>query len=324
MIKNKENEQETSNQTVSKSSGSILSFVVFILILTFAIVSIGGFCYLKLQKQQQQIADLEQKTTDLPKLSNKQNVLEQRILNLENSLLNDSPALPTGTSELDDMRQNFNKWLAEKENALNGVLQKLQNTKISDKPQMPEVLLAAGALTVQDIAERGLPFEYEAEVLQILAQNNPQAQKYTAEIQEFSRSGITGSKALIEDFNNIYAILNDMPTVELLPQVQPEESEAQNWYEKAWQWVKKFAVHRKKMPKPEFAADKDVVHKLINEARFAEALNKMRTDIKYNSIEAPMLLEWQKQAEAYIKFESAMQALIMNSLASIRLKEMQH
>lgn len=322
MVKNTENEQETTNQNTQKS-GAVFGFWISIIIAAAALCA-GGFCYIKMQQQQLQIESLTQKTTDIQSLNNKQNNLEQRILNLENSSLNGASVLPADNSAmLDDVRQDFKQWLAEKENTLNGVLQKLQNIKINDKPQMPEVLLAAGALTVQDIAERGLPFEYEAEVLQILAQNNPQAQKYTAEIQEFSHSGITGSKALIEDFNNIYAILNDMPVLELQPQIQPEESEAQNWYEKAWQWVKKFAVHRKKMPKPEFTANKDVVYKLVNEARFAEALNKMKTDVKYNSIEAPMLLEWQKQAEAYIKFENAMQALIMNSLAGIRLKEMQ-
>jgi hypothetical protein len=324
MVKNKEIEQESTKQTAQKSSGSFFNFLVIIIIFAVGAASAGGFCYVKMQEQQQQIFDLERKTANLQKISNKQNDLEQRISNLENLSFEATSNLSANDSvEFEDMRRNFDKWIDEKENAINGTLQKLQDTSVNNEPQMPEVLLAVGALTVQDIAERGRPFAYEAEVLQILAQDNPQAKGYTAEIQEFSYSGITGSKALIEGFNNIYAVLNDMPTVELQAQAETDEPETQNWYEKVWKWIKKFAIHHKKMPKPVFAADKDEIYKLVNEGRFTEALNKMKIDVKYNSINAPMLQEWQKQAEAYVEFESAIQALIMNSLANIRLKEMQ-
>lgn len=322
MEKYTENEQEEANPNMQKS-GVIFGFWISIIIAAAALCA-GGFCYVKMQQQQLQIESLAQKTTNIQNISNKQNNLEQRILNLENSSLNSASVLPVDNSAmLDEVRQNFKQWLAEKENALSNALQKLQNAKISEKPQMPEVLLASGALTVQNISQSGLPFEYEAEVLQILAQGNPQAEAYAAKIKQFAQNGVTNAQTLVEDFNNIYAVLNDMPTVELQPQTQTDEPEPQNWYEKTWQWIKKFAVHHKKMPKPEFAADKDTVYKLVNEGRFAEALNKMKTDVKYNSVAAPMLQEWQKQTEAYVDFDNAVQALIMNSLANIRLKEMQ-
>ena len=56
----------------------------------------------------------------------------------------------------------------------------------------PEVLLAAGALTVRGLAEYGLPFDYETEVLQILAAGNETALNYISSIKKYAVSGKLG------------------------------------------------------------------------------------------------------------------------------------
>ena len=50
----------------------------------------------------------------------------------------------------------------------------------------------------------------------------------------------------------------------------------------------------------------------------------MRTDPKYTAVELPALKAWVDQVEDYLQFEGAMKSLIMNALANIRLKEMEH
>lgn len=322
MEKNTEN---TPKETSSTSNGfvSFLGWILFFAVL-IAVGGAGWFGYGQMVKIQQKIADLEQNAQSANKLYNKQNMFEQRLTALENSASETYVAAPSDNSaEMAEIRGQFNEWLEQKENALSSALQKLENVKVSDKPQSADVLLAAGALTVQNMAQTGLPFEYEAEVLQILAQGNPQAQKYATTVQKFAHGGVVSAKSLVEDFNNIYAVLNNMPVADAPAQPQAEEPTPQKWYEKAWQWFKKLAVHRKKMPKPEFKAEQDQIYALVNEARFAEALNKMETDVKYNSVEAPMLRAWQNQAESYVEFEAAMNALLMNAMANVRLKEMQ-
>lgn len=197
---------------------------------------------------------------------------------------------------------------------------KLQN----DKPTEPEVLLASGVLVIRDMAEQGLPFAYEAEVLQILAQGNPQASEYANQIQKYAVSGLTGSLALIEEFNTLYATLNEETVIAEEPKISPENETNIVWYEKIWNWFKEQAAHRKKIAKPIFKAEKDAVWTLVNEGKFAEALKKMQTDAKYAKVSLSALQEWKTHAEAYVEFDAAMRALIMNALANIRLREMQH
>ncbi len=307
--------------------------------LILAAIAAGGFYVAYLEnrlpwlnapqaiEEQKQPAPLQ--TSDTAILADKIAVLEGQVRILNNKIIALQNATPADSMEL---VKNIDSRLAQIEQANNEAIAQIMaqvaaekgETPQANKPASRDVLLASGALIVRDMAEQGLPFAYEAEVLQILAQGNPQAEQYAATAQQFAASGLKGAPALIREFNKLYATLNDQPTVNTTTTEITITDEPQTWYAKTWQWFKNIAVHRKKTAKPEFNANEDEVYQLVNAAHFAEALNVLKTDSQYTRIDAPALAEWQKQASAYVAFDTAMRGLIMNALANIRLQEMQH
>lgn len=190
-----------------------------------------------------------------------------------------------------------------------------------DKP-LTELLLASGAIIVRDMAEQGLPFAYEAEVLQILAQGNPLAEKYVAAAQQYAVSGLKGKQELIAAYDHLYDSLNDAP-LKTAPAAEAEVT-PQTWQEKIWRALKKLVVYKKKVKKPEFKAEQDPVYALVNEGKLAEALAKIQTSNAYTMSGSEALQAWTGQVQTYLDFNRAMTGLIMNALANIRLKELQH
>lgn len=185
-----------------------------------------------------------------------------------------------------------------------------------------ELLLASGAIIVRDLAEQGVNFAYEAEVLQILAQGNELAERNTIVIRSYANSGITGKHKLIRNFHKIFAELN---TAELKSQPKPETTEQpQKWYQKAWCWLKQQVTAKKQPKKPVFTPQKDEVLQLVDEGRIKDALDALSTSEKYAKINSEPLQQWRIQATRYLNFDDAINALIINSLANIRLKEMEH
>lgn len=332
-------EKNAEQQTEPKEKTSLLKRLKRWLIwLILALIAAGGFYAAYLEKgiplfdapQQideklQQNAE-QQSSSELSMLKNKVAILEGQIKILSNEItvIKNTPATNEG------LVKNIDARLAQIQQtnaaAIEQITQQIKAEQSAEaqtaKPTSQEVLLASGALIVRDMAEQGLPFAYEAEVLQILAQGNPQAEQYVAQAQKFAASGLKGAPALIREFNKLYPALNDVPTVNDTPNEATEEP--QTWYAKAWQWFKNIAVHRKKMAQPEFNGAEDEVYQQVNAARFAEALNLLKTDSQYTRLSSPALTEWQKQATDYVEFDAAMRALIMNALANIRLQEMQH
>ena len=92
-----------------------------------------------------------------------------------------------------------------------------------------EMLLANGAIMVRDLAEKGLPFAYEAEVLQILAQGNLPAEEYVKTVQKYAASGVKGKSNLITAFNRFYASLNSPKCATLKEEKVSQEPEPQTW-----------------------------------------------------------------------------------------------
>ncbi len=184
----------------------------------------------------------------------------------------------------------------------------------------PEVLLAAGALTVRGLAEDGLPFDYETEVLQILAAGNETALNYIANIKKYAVSGIKGRAMLISEFNKVYA---DLSGVQSKKAAAPEIQET--WDEALLRRLKELVEFKKREDKPAVVFPKapDEVHLLVNNGDFAEALNKLKTDRKYSEVNSEELNSWILQTQNYLDFEQAVNGLIMNSLANLHLKEME-
>ena len=184
----------------------------------------------------------------------------------------------------------------------------------------PEVLLAAGALTVRGLAEDGLPFDYETEVLQILADGNNTALNYIAALKKYAVSGIKGRAMLISEFNKVYA---DLSRPQIEKTVKPEIQET--WNEALLRRLKELVEFKKREEKPAvvFPKTPDEVHQLVNSGDFAEALNKLKTDRKYSDVNSAELNSWILQTQDYLEFEHSINGLIMNSLANLHLKEME-
>lgn len=184
----------------------------------------------------------------------------------------------------------------------------------------PEVLLAAGALTVRGLAEDGLPFDYETEVLQILAAGNETALNYIADIKKYAVSGIKGRTMLINEFNKVYA---DLSRPQINKEIEPKVQET--WDEALLRRLKELVVFKKREDKPAvvFPKTPDEIHQLVNNGDFAEALNKIKTDRKYSDVNSAELNSWILQTQDYLEFEHAINSLIMNSLANLHLKEME-
>lgn len=184
----------------------------------------------------------------------------------------------------------------------------------------PEVLLAAGALTVRGLAEDGLPFDYETEVLQILAAGNDTALNYIAALKKYAVSGIKGRAMLISEFNKVYA---DLSRPQIEKAVEPEIQET--WDEALLRRLKELVEFKKREEKPAvvFPKTPDEVYQLVNGGDFAEALNKLKTDRKYRDVNSAELNSWILQTQDYLEFEHSINGLIMNSLANLHLKEME-
>jgi len=187
--------------------------------------------------------------------------------------------------------------------------------------QTQEVLLASGAIIVRDLAEQGNKFEYEAEVLQILAQGNQQAMKYVDIMQKYAVSGVSGKNQLIKSFNKIFADLN---TAKVKTEPEKTEDASADWKTKTITWIKKLFVSKKGNKRPVFKEKDDEVYTLVNEGDLGEALNMLKTSEKYSSMDSEPLKQWQKQVEDYLEFKHAATGLIMNSIANLHLKEMEH
>ena len=194
------------------------------------------------------------------------------------------------------------------------------SANVSNAVTAPEVLLAAGALTVKGLAEDGLPFDYETEVLQILAEGNSTALNYISTLKKYAASGIKGRAMLISEFNKVYA---DLSRPQINKSTEPEIQEA--WDEALLRKLKELVVLKKRENKPVLVFPKtpDEIHQLVNNGDFAEALNKIQTDRKYGDINSTELNAWILQTRNYLEFEHSINGLIMNSLANLHLKEME-
>ena len=185
-----------------------------------------------------------------------------------------------------------------------------------------EILLASGAIIVRDLAEQGVNFAYEAEVLQILAQGNELAERNTVVVRSYANSGVIGKHKLIRNFNKIFAELN---SAELKQQPAPQpEPLPQKWYQKIGYWLKQQVTAKRQITKPVFTPQKDEVLQLVDEGRIKDALDALNISEKYAKVNSEPLQQWRLQATRYLNFDDAINALIINSLANIRLKEMEH
>ena len=126
---------------------------------------------------------------------------------------------------------------------------------------------------------------------------------------------------MVKSFNKIFADLNKAKA----KKVEVSENNAtQSWQDKIIAWAKNFFVSKKGNKRPVFKAENDEVFTLVNEGDLGEALAALKTSEKYSALASYPLEQWQQDIENYLEFKHAVSGLIMNSLANLHLKEMEH
>lgn len=303
--------------------GRNLTVFVFLLLcgaVAFSAMQLKQTEALNKRAMQELQRDYEQK---LSAVISKVNGLQKEVTRIKNEPL---PSNSDGVSEefvnqrLEQLKQEI---MQHETNENVGEFAVAQPIAVEGSPtkQTQEILLASGAMVVRDLAEKGNKFEYEAEVLQILAQGNPPAEKYVETVQKFAASGIKGKNQLIKSFNQIFA---DLDTAKVKAETEHAAENPQNWKDRIIAWAKKIFVSKKGAKRPVFKEKEDEVYVLVNEGNLGEALNVLKTSEKYAGIESSPLVQWQAQVNDYMEFSRAISGLIMNSIANLHLKEMEH
>lgn len=209
-------------------------------------------------------------------------------------------------------------------NAKIAILEKTISNLQQEQIVPQEVLLASGVLTIRSMAENGENFAYEAEILQIMAQGNQVAEDYISEIRRFSTQPLSNKKSLIDEFKRIYADLSGMEiTSPLESQKEEDATSAKTWKEAFLSRLKNLITFKhKKTVKFEKAPDK--VYDLVENGDLAQALELIKTDKKYVMLNSPALDVWKHNVQDYLDFDSAVNGLLMNTLAHLHLKQFEH
>lgn len=328
-----------------KKGHGMHNFVLFIILLLAGAV---GFLTVQLKQTEKLNADALSKLQSaydekITLVNNKVSLLEREIIGLKNRPIVEHAAgisenqlnqkLAALREEL-ELRMGIQPTAAEQPTAEDtpeatseAVIPVSQPQVLPQNPTaktLDEMLLASGAIIVRDLAEQGVNFAYEAEVLQILAQGNELAERNVQIVRSFANSGIAGKHKLIANFNKLFAELNTADMKSDTVAEETTDATTQKWYQKIWCWLKKQVTAKRHHQKPLFTPQKDEVLTLVNEGRIQDALEALNLSEKYAKINSEPLLQWSTQAEMYLEFDSAINAIIMNALANIRLKEMEH
>lgn len=311
-----ENVESKKKQPRQKNYSAIVCLVLLICCAGFVAYNIELTKTLNTDLASQLAADYNKKINNLKKQLQQQETLINQLQQPSSENLTKSS--PLSEEDLQQLAAKIIPLLPQTEKVYDNA--PIVSTNVSAAVTAPEVLLAAGALTVKGLAEDGLPFDYETEVLQILAEGNATALNYISALKKYAVSGIKGRAMLISEFNKVYT---DLSRPQINKTTEPEIQET--WNEALIRKLKELVVLKKRENKPTLVFPKtpDEIYQLVNNGDFAEALNKIQTDRKYGDINSAELNAWILQTRDYLEFEHSVNGLIMNSLANLHLKEME-
>ena len=311
-----ENVESKKKQSRPKNYSAIVCLVLLLCCAGFVTYNIELTKTLNTDLASQLAADYNKKINNLKKQLQQQETLINQLQQPSSENLTKSS--PLSEEDLQQLAAKIIPLLPQSEKVYDNA--PIVSTNVPAAVTAPEVLLAAGALTVKGLAEDGLPFDYETEVLQILAEGNATALNYISALKKYAVSGIKGRAMLISEFNKVYA---DLSRPQVNKTTEPEIQET--WDETLIRKLKELVVLKKRENKPTLVFPKtpDEIYQLVNNGDFAEALNKIQTDRKYGDINSAELNAWILQTRDYLEFEHSVNGLIMNSLANLHLKEME-
>lgn len=266
--------------------------------------------------------------TPLEVLQQEVNALQKQLAQMQYRLENQGPT--TATVMIDDAdlammkerlavieKQNLNVINSKADVALVlGLLTRLDKaeaqigklTKISDDG----ALILSATMMVKDTAEKGEPFAYEAEVLDILAKGDAQISASVAEIVKYAPQGIKSKTALIAEFDALY-----------------EEAVAQQKAEFTKTWKDRLnsklneiiKVKKTKKDAPEFEEDKllEKAKSLVDEGKFEKAMALLTEVGQKDAKTAALLNGWLAEAQARLDFDKAVSQISAHSLALMKV-----
>lgn len=187
--------------------------------------------------------------------------------------------------------------------------QKLDNmAKVTDEG----ALILTAAMLVKDGAERGGNFEYEAEVLQQIAQNNLNFKEAVETISQYAQQGIEPKEQLMKNFRTIYA---------KMLKVQKQA------YEKTWKdrlnskLSEIVQIKRVNSSTPGFEADQGLerVNMFVNNGNIRAAVAELQRTANAELLKNDELKKWMEQAQANVEFNNAVAKISASSLAVMKV-----
>lgn len=173
-------------------------------------------------------------------------------------------------------------------------------------------LVLSATMLIKEVANNGQDFEYETEILQLLAKGDVKLNEPIAVIAGYAKDGIQTKSYLINEFESIYKSL-----------LKEQKKE----FEKTWKdrinskFNEIVKVKRVSKNAPEFAANKQIelVKNLVDSGNLVKALRELNMIDNKNIQENKTLISWKESVRARINFDEAISKISTYSLALMKV-----
>lgn len=173
-------------------------------------------------------------------------------------------------------------------------------------------LVLSATMLIKEAADNGQRFEYETEILQLLAKGDVKLNEPIAIIAKYAKDGIQTKSYLINEFESIYKAL-----------LKEQKKE----FEKTWKdrinskFNEIVKVKRVNKNAPEFAADKQIelVKNLVKSGNLSKALRELSLIDNKNIQEDKALVSWIEATKARVEFDEAISKISTYSLALMKV-----
>ncbi len=173
-------------------------------------------------------------------------------------------------------------------------------------------LILTGIMLVKDSAERGGSFEYEAEVLNNIVNDNPQMKQKAAGLEVFAKDGIASERQLIQEFNVIYDTLL---------------KEQKNDFDKTWKerlnskLNEIVQIKKVNAEVPAFTADKSLenIRQYVEKGNLSKAASELLLPQNQEWMKNPALQEWVKKVQNRQDFYDLIRSMSASSLAVMKV-----
>lgn len=173
-------------------------------------------------------------------------------------------------------------------------------------------LVLSATMLIKEAADNGQRFEYETEILQLLAKGDVKLNEPIAVIANYAKDGIQTKSYLINEFESIYKSL-----------LKEQKKE----FEKTWKdrinskFNEIVKVKRVNKDAPEFTANKQIelVRNLVKSGNLVKALKELSLIDNKNIQEDKSLTNWIDATKARVSFDEAISKISTYSLALMKV-----